>query len=189
MSQPPSEIERLRLERDLFLRLLELGARDDLKPFLEDALALITSATGARQGYLELHGDAPTAAGSLPRFWIASGFSDAELPLVRREISTGIVAEAIATGRTISTASAIDDPRFAAQQSVQAARIRAVLCAPIGGANAAAARTSEAPHAAATRAPLGVLYLSGRDVAGPFPEADRLCAEVFARHLAPLADR
>ena len=37
----PSEIDRLRLERDLFLRLLELGARDDLRPFLEDALALM----------------------------------------------------------------------------------------------------------------------------------------------------
>src|SRR5829696_2494230 len=148
MSQPPSEIERLRLERDLFLRLLELGARDDLKPFLEDALALITSATGARQGYLELHGDAPTAAGSLPRFWIASGFSDAELPLVRREISTGIVAEAIATGRTISTASAIDDPRFAAQESVQAARIRAVLCAPVGAAPPPAPRAGAAAEVA-----------------------------------------
>jgi DNA-binding NtrC family response regulator len=184
------ETERLRLERDLFLRLLELGARDDLKPFLEDALALITSATGARQGYLELHGDAPAAAGSPPRFWIASGFSEAELPLVRREISTGIVAEAVATGRTISTASAIDDPRFAAQASVQAARIRAVLCAPIGAAAVPAAAVAGAEAAATpTRRPLGVLYLSGRDVAGPFPEADRFCAEVFARHLAPLADR
>ncbi|MEJ7729129.1 MAG: sigma 54-interacting transcriptional regulator [Polyangiaceae bacterium] len=186
------DTERLRLERDLFLRLLELGARDDLAPFLEDALSLIVSATSARQGYLELSSApaAPAAASSkqvgaagapaapatpaAPRFWMQTGFSDAELSAVRRDLSTGIVGEAIATGRTISTASAIDDPRFAANASVQAGKIRAVLCAPI---------------AVASGQPLGVLYLAGRSSPGPFPEADRLCAEIFARHLAPLADR
>jgi DNA-binding NtrC family response regulator len=189
--------ERLRLERDLFLRLLELGARDDLAPFLEDALALIVSATSARQGYLELSSapapaatppkpdgaagaPATAAAPAAPRFWMQTGFSDAELGAVRRDLSTGIVGEAIATGRTISTASAIDDPRFAANASVQAGKIRAVLCAPIAAGASSAAGASP---------PLGVLYLAGRSAPGPFPEADRLCAEIFARHLAPLADR
>ena len=50
-------------------------------------------------------------------------------------------------------------------------RIRAVLCAPIG-----------APA-------IGALYLEGRDRVGPFPEKSRGLAELFARHLAPLADR
>jgi Nif-specific regulatory protein len=168
------ETSRLRLERDLFLRVLELGARDDLRPFLGDALALIAEATGARKGYIEVRagrGDAERPAPA-PPFWIAHGFSEAELAQARREISTNIVAEALATGRTISTASAVEDPRFSAQESVKAQRIQAVLCAPIGAGPS-----------------MGVIYLSGRRAPGPFPEHDRALAELFARHLAPLADR
>lgn len=129
MSQ--GEVDRLRLERDLFLRLLELGAREDLRPFLEDALRLIVEVTGARKGYLEVsaghvHAHSPRPP---PPFWIASGFDDAELAEVRRAISTRIIAEAIASGRTVSTASAVEDPRFRAQASVQAQRLQAVICA------------------------------------------------------------
>jgi DNA-binding NtrC family response regulator len=171
---PAEEITRLRLERDLFQRLLELGSRDDMRPFLEDALALIAEVTGARKGYIEI--DRPDRAGEgdagEPRLWMARGLSDDELAQARREISTGIVAEALATGATISTASALDDPRFRDQRSVQAQRIQAVLCAPIG-----------------SDPPLGVLYLQGRSAPGPFPEEDRAHAEIFARHLAVLADR
>ncbi|MBK8251775.1 MAG: sigma-54-dependent Fis family transcriptional regulator [Polyangiaceae bacterium] len=156
------------MERDFLLRLLELGHTNDLKPFLEGALALIAGATFAKKGYVALHaGDALRE----PHFWIAHGLAGAELDEVRRAISTGIVAEAIATGRTISTANAGDDPRFRDQQSVQLQRIKAVLCAPIGNPI------------------IGVLYLEGRDRLGPFPEQDRALLELFARHLAPLADR
>lgn len=173
MPESPSatdDIDRLRLERDLFRRLLELGAREELRPFLEDALALVAEVTSARKGYIELRGEGGRR--DEPRFWIARGFSDDELAAVRREISTGIMAEAIATGRTISTASALDDPRFRDQRSVQAQRIQAVLCAPVGSSPT-----------------IGVVYLQGRGAPGPFPEEDRAHAETFARHLAPLADR
>jgi DNA-binding NtrC family response regulator len=163
------ELARLRLERDLFLRLLELGLRDDLRPFLEDALRLIVEVTGAQKGYLEVRAG---RAGEDPPFWIASGFDDAELANARRALSTGIIAEAVASGRTVSTASAIDDPRWSGQASVQAQRLQAVLCAPIG----------DDPS-------IGVVYLAGRAAVGPFPEADRDHVELFARHLAPLADR
>jgi Nif-specific regulatory protein len=170
MTASHSDHDRLRLERDLFRRLLELGARDDLRPFLEDALSLIVEVTGARQGYLEVR--AGGRAGLGPPFWIGKGVTDAELVEVRRAISTQIIAEALSSGRTISTASAVDDPRFRGHESVLAQRIRAVLCAPIG----------EAPS-------IGVVYLQGRSAPGPFPEEDRVHAEIFARHLAPLADR
>jgi Nif-specific regulatory protein len=162
----PVDGDRVRLERDLFLRLLELGESEDLRPFLEGALALVVEVTSAKKGYLELRRDAPAP------FWIAHGFSDVELDGVRRAISTGIVAQAIATGRTISTANAASDPRFSAHESVQAQRIQAVLCAPVGA-----------------QSPLGVVYLEGRRAPGPFPEDARANAELFARHLAPLADR
>src|SRR5438034_292426 len=55
--------------------------------------------------------------------------------------------------------------------SVKIARIQEVLCAPIGA-----------------DPPRGVLYLQGRASAGPFSADDCANAEIFARHLAPLAD-
>jgi DNA-binding NtrC family response regulator len=161
------DLARVRLERDLFLRLLELGEREDLRPFLEDALRLIVEVTGAQRGYLEVRAG---RVGADPPFWIASGFDDAGIVEARRALSTGIVAEALASGRTVSTASAVSDPRFRENASVQAQRLQAVLCAPIG-------------------ASIGVVYLAGRAALGPFPESDRAHVELFARHLAPLADR
>jgi Nif-specific regulatory protein len=159
----PLEHRQLRVERDLYRRLLELSDREDVRPFLEDALGLVVEVTGAQRGYLEL---------DRGRFWIARGFSGSEIEAVRRDLSTGIVAEALRTQKTISTASAFEDPRFEKQQSVQAGRIRAVLCAPVDAGTA-----------------VGVLYLQGREGAGPFPEEDRSRTEIFARHLAKLADR
>ncbi len=163
---PPADAARLKLERDLFLRILELGARDNLVPFLEDALRLIVEVTGAQKGYLELSADRARP------FFMARGFDDAEIDEVRRAISTRIIAEALASGRTVSTASAVEDPRFRGQESVQAQRLQAVLCAPVGREPA-----------------IGVVYLAGRAAPGPFPEADRAHVELFARHVAPLADR
>jgi len=163
-----SELERVRRERDLFLRLLDVGALKDIEPFLADALALVVEVATADQGYLELHDDTHADP---PRWSIAHGFSASEIATVRAAVSKGIVAEAIATERTIVTPSALLDERFRDRGSVRIARIEAVLCAPIG----------EDP-------PRGVLYLQRR-APGPFSEEDRVTVERVARHLAPLAER
>ena len=164
------ESERIRRERDLYLRLLDLGTRDELEPFLREALGLIVEVSGARGGYLELRvkdSDEPE-----PAWWMAHDCSTQQVESIRDAISRGIIAEALGSGRTVSTASALLDPRFADRASVKAKGIEAVLCAPIGG-----------------DASLGVVYLQGRGEPGPFTEDDRAQAELFARHLAPLAER
>jgi GAF domain-containing protein len=161
------DLERARLERDFYLRLLELGTQSRFEPFLKEALALVVEISGARQGYLELHG----AADDAEHGWsIAHGFSDAEFEQVRSRISRGIIAEALSTGQVVETASAMLDPRFLGRKSVQAAKIEAVLCAPIG-----------------SDPPLGALYLQGREEPGHFPEDASERAKLFARHLAPRA--
>jgi Nif-specific regulatory protein len=162
------EVTRLRLERDLLLRLLEIGANDDALPFLEASLSLIVGITRALKGYIELYGDDRE---SPPRFCIASGLSSEELRRVRKALSTGIIREALATGRAISTASAVEDPRFREHESVQAQGIRAVLCAPIGEPS------------------IGVVYLTERPEPGPFSKDDLAYAQLFARHISPLAER
>ena len=157
-------------ERDLYRRLLELDVQRELGPLLREALALIVDVTGARLGYLEVQADTLGCDG--PRWSAAHGMTEEEIADARAVMSRGIIAEALVTGQTIVTPSALLDPRFLERASVQLANIEAVLCAPI-----------------ALEQPVGVLYLQGSNGRGPFSEDDRATAELFARHLAPLADR
>ncbi|MBI1816310.1 MAG: sigma 54-interacting transcriptional regulator [Deltaproteobacteria bacterium] len=163
-----AELAKLRRERDLYLRLLNLGRQSELQIFLAEALGLIVEVADARQGYLELHDQ---ENGDHPQWWIAHGLSSDEIDTVRAAISRGIIAEALATGKTIVTPSALLDPRFSERDSVRLGRIEAVLCTPIG----------DDP-------PRGVLYLQGRATPGLFSDEDRARAEIFAQHLAPLVD-
>src|SRR5213593_2628850 len=118
---------------------------------------------------LELHDDDHTGT---PRWSLAHGFTAEQLASVRAALSRGIIAEALATWKTIVTPSALLDERFRERESVRIGHIEAVLCAPIG----------DDP-------PRGVLYLQNRVGHGFFSEDDRACAETFARHLAPLVER
>ncbi|MFO0758857.1 MAG: sigma-54-dependent Fis family transcriptional regulator [Byssovorax sp.] len=157
-------------ERDFYRKLVALSAQDELGPFLADALGLIVEVAGARRGYIELS-DGRDADG-LPRFWLARGCSDEDVAAIRGSLSTGVIAEAIVTGKTIATASALTDPRFKARGSVRRNKIEAVLCAPIGASSL-----------------VGVVYLQDRIAVGPFSDEDREHVEAFARQLGPLADR
>src|SRR5262245_50434971 len=130
-AEDPPDAAVLRRERDLYLRLLELGHEVTLAPFLKDALAVLVEITGAQEGYLELYDDDEPNEG--PQRWIAHGLSSERIDDVRTTISRGIIAESIASGRTIVTAAAILDPRFSHRESVRRAGIQAVLCAPVGG--------------------------------------------------------
>ena len=173
--QRPEASERaafaqLEQERDLYLRLLDLGRKDDISSLLQEALQLVTRVVDAHQGYLEMGPGLSTD--DAPRWWAAHGFSENELAAVRRLISRGIIAQAICSGQTIATRSALEDERFEARRSVRNARIEAVLCAPIGGDH-----------------PIGVLYLQRRNEPGAFSEADRARIETIARYLTPFADR
>lgn len=159
---------QLRRERDLYLRLLELGHEYDLPRLLQSALTLVVEVVGAQRGYLELHDDDDS---DVPRWWMSHDLVEEEVSDIRRAISRGIVAEALASGETIVTPSALIDPRFAERRSVRMAKIHAVLCAPIG----------QDP-------PRGVLYLAGPP-GETFSSTDRARAEMFVRHLAPSVDR
>ncbi len=157
--------DRLLRERDLYLRILHLDSAREIEPLLGEALAGIVAVAGAQQGYLEVRD-----AGA--EFSIAHACTGGDLARIRDLISHGIIAEAMATGRTVSTESALLDPRFLSRESVRLQRIEAVLCAPIG-----------------SDPPIGVVYLQGRSVPGPFDDEVRSLVETFARHLAPRVDR
>jgi Nif-specific regulatory protein len=160
----------LRRERDLYLRLLDLGHEVTLAPFLKEALGLLVEITAAQEGYLELYDDDDLPEN--PRWWIAHGLSTERIDHVRATISRGIIAESVASGRTIVTPAAILDPRFSHRASVRRGRLQAVLCAPIGADR-----------------PRGVLYLTGSGTGAPFSEDDRARVELVTRHLGPVTDR
>lgn len=151
----------------LLRKLLDLSAVDELEPLLEAALDLIVEMSGATQAALELWASPDPDA---PRWRLHRGLS-AEGWTALRALSRSVIAEAVCTGQPVQSASALDDPRFAGQASVVEQRIEAVLCVPIG------------------RPAVGVVYLQGRAQPGPFLEEDLDRASLFARQLAPLADR
>lgn len=163
---PDAKIERALRERDLFLRLLSLADSRDAEPFLEESLALVVDAMQVKQGYLEI-GDTDGE-----QLWSHQvGFSSEEVEHVRSQISRGIIAQAMATGQTIETADAALDSRFSARESVQRARIEAVICSPMVGPG--------------TR---GVLYLQGPRAGGPFSPQDLELVQLLAGRLTPFAE-
>jgi Nif-specific regulatory protein len=169
------DVELIQRERDLYLKLLNLGSQNELAPLLEDALELLTEVSGAHQGYLEVNGgidDLGEAPDSGQRWFAARGFSASDIEKVRAELSSGIISEALASGETIVTRSALADERFEARQSVRTSRIEAVLCAPIG-----------------KDPPIGVIYLQRRLEPGAFQDDVKEKVESVARHVAPYADR
>jgi Nif-specific regulatory protein len=166
MAQALSDPEQVRLERDLYLGLLNLTDRDHPEPFVEEALGLIVRLLRAEQGYLEVFDPAEG-----PTWWRAAGFSTEQVEVIRSLVSRGIIAETLALGEAVVCPSAVLDPRFRDRESVQASKIEAVVCVPI-----------------VRSTPIGVLYVQSRRPVGAFSDDEVERAKAFARHLAPLVE-
>ncbi len=151
--------------------LLDLGTQQQPGPLLEEALRLLVDLTGAREAYIELRDDDRP----LPVHWFAaSGCDEARVSEIQETISRGLIAEAVATGETVVTASARRDPRFEDRESVRNHRIEAVICAPLG-------------H----DVPLGVVYLqgaSGPDGLDVSTGETQRHVEYFARAITPFLE-
>lgn len=167
VEESAAEARRLRLERDLYLGLLNLDEATLPDQFIEQALRLVVQIIDAGRGYLEL---ADPSSPSDKDWWTAAGWSEEEVEEIRSNISRGIIAHAIARGEVLCVPSALLDPRFRDRQSVRRSKIEAVLCVPIG-----------------SDPPVGVLYLQGRREGGPFSEAEQQLAKTFARYLVSLS--
>jgi Nif-specific regulatory protein len=165
MVTPEARIAR---ERDLYLAVLRvMDAPNPLQP-LQDVLTYLVELADAQRAGLELYGD-----GSVERreWSLFHGCSELEREEIRELTSRGIVASAIAAGKSVHTAHALLDARFSGSASVKSQRLEAVLCVPLAG-----------------RLP-GVLYLEGKRGAGPFSEELVMLVESVAHFLGTAAER
>jgi Nif-specific regulatory protein len=158
---------QLELQRDLYRLLLDVNDEfQKIDTILTNALGLVVQITSARLGYIELF----NRVGK--RWWSTYHCSDVDIETIRRRISSGIIAEAIATGETIITPSAFLDPRFSSRESVCGERIEAVLCSPFERDGI-----------------VGVIYLQG-DESAEFDNTHCMMeTELFAKNITPLLCR
>jgi hypothetical protein len=118
-----SELECLRA-------ILGLSRLPKLERILDEVLGVLLEYTGFRYGYVEVlyeRADPP-----VPTFR-ARARSDEHVGWIQHAISRGILGHARIDGRTIVTASAIDDARFCEHGSVREHQIGAVVCSPFDG--------------------------------------------------------
>lgn len=164
MSSIPEDLQQ---ERDLFRQLLELGQQSDVEALLPQALELVATLARALQGYLELRSPYADDVSWSTGYQLESG----EVEVVRAALSNEVIRRSLTLGETVSTASALQDPRFRDRESVKRKKIEAILCIPIG------------------QPPFGVIYLQGRRSPGPFSMEDRQRTELCGHQIAMLADR
>ncbi|GMU58894.1 MAG: hypothetical protein AMXMBFR34_06570 [Myxococcaceae bacterium] len=163
-----TDASRAERERELFLHLLDLAQPAPALAALKKLLEHLAALTRAGRAYVELFRDEQAAS---RRFSTSVGCTPEDEATIRTVTSKGIVASAVATGKTVHTPYALLDERFAGQPSVQQQRLEAVLCVPLPGAQP------------------GVLYLEGQRGTGPFSPEDVGVAELVARFLGPLLDK
>ncbi len=166
-----TELDSLQRERDFYRSLAELTQHDSLPALLDAALAVLIARVSAREAMIEVVDDAIDGAVHV----VAHGCERDRLTEISSFVSRGIIGEAMATGKTIATANAAEDPRFLQFESVQRHRLEAVLCVPIG----------QAVHA-------GVVYLQGKRGAREFQPYDARVqreVELFARVLSGPIER
>jgi transcriptional regulator with PAS, ATPase and Fis domain len=167
-----SELAAARRERDFYRSLVELHGHDDLASLLRAALDLLVARGGARETVVEVMRDDGV---SVTPAVVAHGCEGHRLAEISAFISRGIISEAMATGETVVTANATEDPRFHAFDSVQRQGLEAVLCVPIG-------------H----DPPIGVAYLQGThgsDEFQPYDDQLQRDVELAARSLAAALEK
>jgi GAF domain-containing protein len=116
--------------REAFLlKCIRLGDAADPHSALDRALRLLVGRTDAELGYVEIYEDDERAT---PSLCSAVQCSQADARTISECISRGIISLALAEGRPIRTASAIDDERFRDHASVRQNQIGSAICVPIG---------------------------------------------------------
>lgn len=140
-----------------------LGRRRVLEEVMDTLIVLMR----AERGFLMLKGDDGRLAVETAR-----GIDQINLEAEAFKVSRTIVERVAATGETILTTNAQEDPRFENQVSVAAYRLRSILCAPLKIKDEL----------------IGVIQVDNRARAGIFQEQDKTMLSAFADAAAVAID-
>lgn len=161
------EDRRNHFDREFYHLLIRMREYEGgVRPLLAEALKLILEVAGATKGYL----DVLSEDGS--RIYESWRLPKEEVENFQKQISSGIIAEAIRTSEPLMIPSAMLDPRFNANESVKINEIESVLCVPFSGLKSS-----------------GVLYLQGSNALSNLDKEIRDDIELFSNQLAPMLDR
>lgn len=138
-----------------------------LKRVLEEVMDTLIALMRAERGFLMLR----ESDGQLS-VRIARGIDHINLEGEAFKVSRTIVERAAATGETILTTNAQEDPRFENQMSVAAFKLVSILCAPLKIKNEL----------------IGVIYVDNRARSGIFQEQDQSLITAFADQAAVAID-
>lgn len=138
-----------------------------LKRVLEEVMDTLIALMRAERGFLMLRGD----DGELS-VQTARGIDHVNLEEEAFKISRTIIERAAATGETILTTNAQEDPRFENQMSVAAYKLVSILCAPLKIKSDL----------------IGVIYVDNRARSGIFQTPDREMITAFADQAAVAID-
>lgn len=134
---------------------------------LEEVMDRLIELMHAERGFLMLK----RPDGTL-NFEIARGIDRISLEEEAFKVSSTIVERVAATGETILTTNAQEDPRFGSQLSVAAFRLRSILCAPLKIKDNL----------------IGVIYVDNRARSGIFQVQDQALITAFADQAAVAID-
>jgi putative nucleotidyltransferase with HDIG domain len=138
-----------------------------LNRVLEEVMDTLIELMRAERGFLMLRG--PNGQLSVR---IARGIDHINLEEEEFKVSRTIVERAAATGETILTTNAQEDPRFEKEMSVAAYQLRSILCAPLKIKNEL----------------IGVIYVDNRARSGIFQVRDQNLITAFCNQAAVAID-
>lgn len=164
-------VDQLRIKENQLAALMKVGQTINSslgkKRVLEEVMDRLIELMHAERGFLMLK----RPDGRL-EFEIARGIDHVNLEEESFKVSRTIVERVAASGETILTTNAQDDPRFEHQLSVAAFRLRSILCAPL--------KIKEQL--------IGVIYVDNRARAGTFQVQDQNLITAFADQAAVAID-
>lgn len=163
--------DHIRMKENQLAALMKVGQTINSslgkKRVLEEVMDGLIELMHAERGFLMLK----NPAGRL-EFEVARGIDRVNLEEEAFKVSRTIVDRVAATGETILTTNAQEDPRFENQLSVAAFRLRSILCAPLKIKDQL----------------IGVIYVDNRARSGIFQAQDQNLITAFADQAAVAID-
>ncbi|MEW6286741.1 MAG: HD domain-containing phosphohydrolase [Chloroflexota bacterium] len=164
-------VDQLRVKENQLAALMKVGQTINSslgkRRVLEEVMDRLIELMHAERGFLMLK----RPDGRL-EFEIARGIDHVNLEEEAFKVSRTIVERVAATGETILTTNAQEDPRFENQLSVAAFRLRSILCAPLKIKDKL----------------IGVIYVDNRARSGIFQVQDQNLITAFADQAAVAID-